>query len=44
VNGIEFFKGYLEPFTVKTVNPFVGQNEKDKPPQQKSYVYHCTPS
>jgi hypothetical protein len=44
VNGIEFLNGQFEPFTMKPVGPIVSQNEKQKPPQQKSYVYYGTPS
>ncbi|MBL3529302.1 MAG: hypothetical protein JMN27_16790 [gamma proteobacterium endosymbiont of Lamellibrachia anaximandri] len=43
VNGIESLNRQTEPLTVHTVDPFVGQHEKQKPPNKQADIDHSTP-
>ncbi len=43
VNRIEAFRGELEPFAVKSIDPVMGEGEKEKPPEQEPNIDYGTP-
>jgi len=43
VNRIEVFGRDLEPFAVKSIDPIMGEGEKEKPPEQECDIYYGTP-
>ena len=43
MNRIEAFRGELEPFAVKPIDPVVGAGQDEEPPEQEGDIDYGTP-